>query len=266
MRPMYVVVVLLFFVVCPALVFASEIIIAGTGDSQSLLQALARAYEQQHPDIRVLIPPSIGSTGGIRAVVADKHILGRVARRLTPQEEAQGLTFKVFGYSPVVFIVNRSVTGIDNLSAEQACAIFNSRITHWNQLGGPEQKIYLVHREAGDSSLRIVESLIPDFGADTFTGPIFYSTPEAIAALDEYPYTIGYGPLAMVKKRSMRVLDFSGYTPSLYDDGGDYPLVAPFALVWKGRLDAAHQRFVDFLFTRQARQIMRSYGVRPVSG
>ena len=62
----------------PALAGGS-LVIPGTGDSQELLQELARAFEHSHPGAKIEIPESIGSSGGIKNVIAGKAVLARVA-------------------------------------------------------------------------------------------------------------------------------------------------------------------------------------------
>jgi len=242
-----------------------EIVIAGTGDSQALLQALGRSFEISHPDIHIIIPESIGSSGGIRAVVAGKSTLGRIARPLSPREAILGLNILVFARSPVVFMVNRSVDGVDSLDADQVRAIFDGRITSWSAVGGAEQKIYLVNREPGDSSRRILEQVLPGFGSVAEPpGSVFYSTPEAIKALVMNDFTIGYGPIAMAESDNLRVLNFNHQNPRQCHGRPAYPLFAPFALIWQGPLDSASRQFIEFLSTRQAQEIMRTFGVCPV--
>src|SRR5256885_15697059 len=59
---------------------AGDLSVVGTGDGIDLLRALGAAYTADHPDTNVVVPPSIGSGGGVAAVGADKEVLGRIAR------------------------------------------------------------------------------------------------------------------------------------------------------------------------------------------
>jgi phosphate transport system substrate-binding protein len=70
---------------------AADLSVVGTGDGIDLLRALGAAYTADHPDINVIVPPSIGSGGGIAAVGSDKEVLARIARPLSDTEKQAGL-------------------------------------------------------------------------------------------------------------------------------------------------------------------------------
>ena len=126
--------------------------IAGTGDSQELLRALAEKFEENHPQVDVIVPDSVGSSGGIREVLDGKSQLARIARPLTEKEISLDFHEVVFARSPVVFVVHPSVTAVDNLSYAQVIAIYSGEIQNWQQLGGEDKTLYVVNREGGDSS------------------------------------------------------------------------------------------------------------------
>jgi phosphate transport system substrate-binding protein len=188
--------------------------------------------------------------------------MARIARPLRQNEIDQGLQYTIFGLTPVVLIIHQSVTGIDTVSPSQVRDIFSGNITRWNELGGPDEKIYLVNREDGDSSMRALENSIPGF--QNISPPqesVFYSTPEAMEALAKYPYTIGYGPLTMVPETNVRCLQLNGVMPSPENlQNGTYPLSTQLGMVWKGELPQRYRDFMEFLSTPAAEQIIRAYG------
>ena len=73
-----------------------KIVIAGTGDSQSLLRVLAGDFEKSHPGTAIEIPDSIGSGGGIKATAMGKCDLGREARGIKDKEKKYGLKYRLF--------------------------------------------------------------------------------------------------------------------------------------------------------------------------
>ena len=79
-----------------------RLVIPGTGDSQSVLLLLAQRFEELHPGTTVIIPDSIGSGGGIRAVAEGTAVIARIARTLNEREREYGLTYRVFATSPAV--------------------------------------------------------------------------------------------------------------------------------------------------------------------
>jgi phosphate transport system substrate-binding protein len=70
---------------------AGELSVVGTGDGIDLLRALGAAYTADHPETNVIVPPSIGSGGGIAAVGSNKEVLARAARPLSDSEKEAGL-------------------------------------------------------------------------------------------------------------------------------------------------------------------------------
>lgn len=237
--------------------------IAGTGDSQILLRALAEKFEAEYPQVDVMVPDSVGSGGGIKAMMQGRSNLARVARGLTPEESSHELHYTLFAQSPVVFVVHPSVTGVENISYAQIVSIYSGQINNWQQLGGQDKKIYVVNREPGDSSRTILDQGIPGFKyIEPFVGKVFYSTPEAMEALVKYPDTIGYLPLAMVTGTKLRVLSIAHVEPTPQAVvTGAYPLSVPLALVSKKVRTDSEQKFLDFLPTTAAQEIIAEFAV-----
>ena len=71
---------------------SGELVIVGTGSGSSIVRAIGTAFTEQNPEIAIIVPKSIGSGGGIKAVGNDEYILGRVARDIEDKEKRYGLT------------------------------------------------------------------------------------------------------------------------------------------------------------------------------
>ena len=241
------------------------LVIPGTGDSQVLLSNLAQLYMKNRPGITVEIPESVGSGGGIRSVVTGKNEIARIARPLTEKESSQGLNARFFAQAPIVFAVSPGLGGVTNLSFEQIIGIYSGKIQQWDGLGGGG-KIYVMRREAGDSSRTVLESLIPGFkGILTPAGAVVYTTPDAVQILQSSPNTIGYLPMPATAGTGLKVLSVAGIAPSAANvRQKKYQLVVPFALVWKETLSPLAQDFLDFLSSPAARKLMLEHGVIPV--
>jgi len=212
----------------------------------------------------VVIPDSIGSSGGIRQVLAGKAIMARVARGLRPREQEQGLSWHLFARSPVVFAMRNDGPGVDRLTSVQVEKIFSGQLRNWRDLGGSDAPIYVAQREKGDSSRSVLEQFFPVFGSGRLTGETLLSTPAMTQTLARYPGTIGYLPLSATLGHPLKVLAIDGRLP---DEESvkveDYPFVVPLALVWKSRPSGAAAEFVRYLFSREARDLMRQAGAFP---
>lgn len=238
-----------------------QLTIPGTGDSQVLLRLLAASFEKSHPDVRVEIPDSIGSSGGIRLVETGKALLARVARPLKDREKVKGLQYRVFAYSPVVFITHPDIGELNNLTSTEVLGIFSGRISRWEELGGRPGPILVANREPGDSSRTWLEKYFPGFAVSKVSvGKIIYSTPEILATVAKFVNTIGYCPLSMTTKYRVKVLRLNGTDPT----HPSYPIALPLGLAWKKAApNGAAGEFLEFLSTPEARAIMKENGAIP---
>lgn len=259
---------LLLWVGAPAAGGAETLAIPGTGDSQTLLAVLAKGFEATHPGVRIQIPPSVGSIGGIQRVLAGETPLARTARPLSEQERQRGLKQLVFAHSPIVFAANLEPACVDNLTAAQVVGIYSGQLTSWSQLGScDKKKIYVANREDGDSSRRVLVDKVPGFAdIQQFAGEIIYSTPENQAILEKYPQTIGYLPLANAIKSNLKFFRFEGTaaTPAAVQQG-EYRLSVPLGLVWHGELQGTAKAFVDFLLSEPGRQLLTENSAVPAA-
>jgi phosphate transport system substrate-binding protein len=239
-----------------------KLVIPGTGDSQRLLRLLAHRYEELHPGTKIVIPKSVGSGGGIRAVGEGEAEIGRIARTLKKSEERYGLTYHSCAYSPVIFAVHPSVENIAGLSTAEIIGIYSGKITDWSEVGGPSKKIYPVGREPGDSSRAVIEKNLKGFGGiESRREKVYYTTLAAVSAIEEHEYTIGYGPLSALYHTGLRILDVDGVEPNEANVlSGRYPLFVPFGVVTREPLSPLARSFTDFLGGGEARKIMSENG------
>lgn len=242
-----------------------RLVIPGTGDSMLLLRDLAGQFMRANPGVTVEVPDPIGSTGGRKSVQEGRATLGRVANSSPANEARIGLSYLDFALTPVVFAVHPSVVGVEDLSPEQALGVYSGKITDWSELGGQPGKIYPIARETGDSSWNRIREVLPGFrDIESPAGKVYYTTPEALRALEVHPGTIGFGPLAMYGSGQARILTLSGRQP-LAPGGGKagYPLFIALGLIWKGELGALERRFVEFAQGPEGARIIRRHSCIP---
>lgn len=241
-----------------------KVSVCGTGDSEELLRTLGAAFEKANPGVSIVVPDSVGSDGGIKAAAAAECDFGRVARPLKDQEKGLNLTYKVFSFSPIVFVVDPA-TGVEILNSKQIVDIFSGKVVAWTEVGGKGGKIAVVNREAKDSSRGELNKHVEGFKAiEKPVGATAVKTPEAVDLLTKTPLAIGYLPAAMAKGQKLKVVKVNGVAPTAANVvQGIYKIAAPFGLVWKGELKPAAQRFYQFLKSAEGRKIIIDYGTVP---
>jgi phosphate transport system substrate-binding protein len=242
-----------------------KIVVSGTGDSQKLLKKMAHALSQKHRNSIIQIPDSIGSTGGIREVAAGRIELARSARPLHANEIKKGLSSKIFAYSPIVFAVNPSVSGIDNLDTSEILDIYSGKIVNWLEVGSVDHRIYAITRESGDSSLKILQQNLEGFkDISTESSKTIYSTPDTAAAIKKHPFTIGYVPLSEIMDSDLRVLKIDGVFPTVENvRNGSYKLLTQLSIVYKTEPSGLARSFLDFLFSEEGKEIILNFGAIP---
>jgi phosphate transport system substrate-binding protein len=241
---------------------AADLSVVGTGDGIELLRALGAAYGAEHPQVSIVIPPSIGSGGGIAAVGSDKEVLARVARPLTNSELALGFTETPVFRLPCAFYVHRSV-GISGLTARQIADIYTGRITNWHELGGPDLRIKVVRREEADSTLLVLRQSMPGWKdlALSEKSKLAVTTQEAVDSVRSVPGAIGFGPYTKALELELGVLKVDG----VYPTDPSYPSAVTVSLVYKdATLTPDARDFVQYMRGTKARALLTSLGGVPV--
>jgi phosphate transport system substrate-binding protein len=244
---------------------AAKIVISGTGDSQELLRALAADFMKKHSGCEIEVPDSVGSGRGIKAVTNGQVDLARVARLLNEEEKKSGLAYLLFAKSPVAFAVHAGLVDINNITTEQIVGIYSGKITDWSRLGAKTGKIYPLIREAGDSSLQVLDKKLPGF-AD-INNPVaktVYTTPATVAILVEHKNTIGFMPLPAMFGTQLKILKVNGVYPSIENiRDRKYEFVVPLGIVYKGKPGELAQKFIDFLYSKDGQKIITNMGALP---
>jgi phosphate transport system substrate-binding protein len=234
----------------------------GTGDSQDVLRALAKAYTAQFPDRSVTVPDSSGSDGGIKVVGTGQSPMGRVSRLPNAQEIAQYGPFEYVEFSrvPVVFVVGTQA-GVRNLSQHQVCELFSGRITNWKDVGGNDVLVDVQSRPNG-SNLQTITKNVPCFAGLAVAPNANYNERNAdlVASMKRFPGALGFMPLSEAVLYGYQAVALGGVLPTM----PQYPLGIGLGFVHKGALPLGVQAFLEYLRTDAAHTIMRTTGHVPV--
>jgi len=228
----------------PANLLAETLSIPGTGDGTAVLRALSATFSMQNPEVKVEVPKSIGSSGGVKAAGTGEAVLARVARGIKTKEQKYGLSYSPYAKVPAVFFTSKDVP-IEYLSAQQICDIFSGKITNWQQVGGPDTKIHVIRREEGDSTLSVLTKSFPGFDkiqliASALTA---YSTPETFSLMHKQQNAIGFGPYDVAKNSEVQIIKVDGRDPTF----SGYPSVTTLGLVYQEKnLTPTARKFLEF--------------------
>jgi phosphate transport system substrate-binding protein len=249
-------------IVLCATAYAGELSVVGTGDGIDLLRAVGTAYMADHPETNVIVPPSIGSGGGIAAVNADKEVLARIARPLSDSEKDAGLVATPVFRLPSAFFVHRG-TGVTGLSSAQLADIYAGKITNWREVGGEDQRIRVVRREDQDSTLLVLRQSMPGWKtlAITDKSKTAVTTQDCSSTVKEVEGAIGFGPFTRALESELAVLKIDGRYPT----DRDYPSAVTVSFVHKpATVTPDAKLFIGYAKAGKARSVLTSMGGVPV--
>ncbi|QTA79311.1 Periplasmic binding domain-containing protein [Desulfonema limicola] len=252
---------LVFFCVFLKPVMAEKIHVVGTGSGMYLLRDIAEQFNKNNLDIKIIVPESIGSGGGIKSVGADQFLIGRVARDIKEKEKHFNLTYQPFAKLPVVFFLHRG-TGVTDLSPRQICDIYSGKITNWQEVGGINQKIRIIRREPGDSSLEVLTASFPGFKDIEITSKskTTFSDQETIKLAEKTKGTIAFGTYGDAIKYDVDILSINSIKP--FDAA--YPYTGTIALIYKEKNNIGNiRKFTDFIKTPVVKDIVKKSGGLP---
>ena len=243
---------------------AEEIRIGGTGNGLGTMRLMGAAFSKTHPDIRITIMGSLGSSGAIKAVPKGALDIGLASRLLTDGERNEGLVITEYARSPTVFAVsNRSAVGA--VTRDQIADIYAGRLAKWTD----GATIRPILRQPGDDNTKQVRGLSKAIdqaltAAEQRPGlPFAVIDQEAADKMETIPGGIGVTTLALIKSegRALNALALDAVEPTPQNAAtGAYPLVKHFYFITKGVQNPAVQKFMGFVKSAAGRDILTNNG------
>jgi phosphate transport system substrate-binding protein len=249
----------------PGATTASEIVsIGGTGAGLGAIQLLADAFERSHPGIRVTIVPSLGSSGGIRAVMQGALDCSISSRPLKEEEGKGGITSDLYARSPYAFVTfpgNRKAV----VTTTELEKIYSGEMTTWSD----GSRLRLVLRPETETDTMILKNISPGMGKAVTAAlarpgmPVALTDQENAEMLVKTPGSFGMTTLTqmLTEKRALKVLSFNGLQPTVAALANNtYPLSKPLYLITSPKTSAAGRGFAAFILSGEGCGILRKSG------
>lgn len=235
----------------------------GSTSMEKVIGALGESFEENNSGVTFTYNPT-GSGSGITAVSEGRCDIGLSSRNLKEEEKAQGLAETILALDGIAVIVNPD-NPINDLDLETIGRIYKGEITNWRDIGGDDEEIVLIGREAGSGTRDGFESITGTEDACIYRQELT-STGDVITTVAGNPAAIGYASLASVKE-TVKALSVGGIIPSEETvKDGSYVIQRPFVLVTKNdtKLSETAQKFFDYITSPDANDIISSAGAVPV--
>jgi phosphate transport system substrate-binding protein len=198
--------------------YADSIKIGGTGTGLGAMKMMAQEFNKSRPDAQLIVTPSLGSTGAIRAALAGAVDIGISARPLTPEESRQGASARAYARTPFV-VATGAKNNSTSLTLPQLAQIFSGKITRWPD-GGP---IRLVIRPVSDADTIAMKAFSAEMNtaitvSQARKGLRIADTDQDNAdALEQLPGSLGATTLTQIvtENRALKPLALDGAAPTL---------------------------------------------------
>jgi phosphate transport system substrate-binding protein len=242
----------------------TELRVGGTGTTLGTIALLGKAFEQANPGLKINVLSSLGSTGGIKAVLGGAIAIGLSARPLTEIESRQGAVAREYGRSPLAMTVARS-NPIAGITKAQLVDIYAGKMQQWPN-GEP---IRLVMRPETEISTVVLKTISPQMreavtAAGKRPGMLFALTDqETTESISKIPGALGPTALCEIitANPQLKPLALDGVEPSPANiANGSYPVYHRFYLVTGAKPSAQAERFIAFIYSDAGKKILTGSG------
>jgi phosphate transport system substrate-binding protein len=244
---------------------SGNLVIAGNGPEQFVIEQLTRAFEKANPRAYIDIVWDDNSKP------VDLVKSGRAHIAVTGQEDA-GLHAAHIGWDGIAVVVNMS-NHTKEVTSQQVADIFSGKVKSWSDLGGPDTKILLIDRPRNRNIRETFEQQLGIAGKIPEGAKIIGPDDKAIKTvvgtlppLSAVTY-VSLGPAleAVTSGVAIRLLPVDKVEPEEPPvKDGRYKLRRPILLLTKQGSNPVADAFTAFALTKEGQTIIDNEGYTPL--
>lgn len=240
---------------------SGSISMVGSTSMEKLANALSEAFMEEYPEVTVTAE-FVGSGAGIEAVTNGTADIGNSSRSLKDEEKAAGVVENVVAIDGIAVCVDPA-NEVADLTKEQLTNIYNGTVTNWKEVGGADEPIIVIGREAGSGTRGAFEELVDLKDACKYANELDI-TGAVIAKVASTPGAIGYASLDALDD-SVKALSLEGVEATAENiKAGNYFLSRPFVMATKGEISEQNdlvQAWFDFVLGDEGQQVASEVGL-----
>ncbi len=240
---------------------SGKITLAGSTSMEKLANAMAEAFMEKYPNVTVA-PEFTGSGAGLESLAKGTVDIGDASRALSDDEKAGGAVENIVAIDGIAVITD-SENAVSDITSEQLAQIYTGEITNWSDLGGADEQIVVIGREAGSGTRDAFEELNDVKDACKYAQELD-STGAVLAKVAATPGAIGYVSLDVVDD-TVKALQLNSVDAT--EDNilaGTYVLQRPFVMATMGEISEQNdlvKAFFDFIHSEEGQQVITSVGL-----
>ena len=240
---------------------SGSISMSGSTSMEKLANAVAESFMEKYPNVTVTAEFT-GSSAGIESVLAGSVDIGNSSRNLKDDEKSAGAAENIVAIDGIAVVADPA-NKVEDLTKDQLVAIYTGETKNWSEVGGDDQAIVVVGREAGSGTRGAFEELLDIADACAYANELD-STGAVMAKVASTPGAIGYVSLDVVDD-SVKALKLDGVDATEENiKAGNYALSRPFVMATKGEISEQKtevQALFDYLSSDEDKALIKSVGL-----
>lgn len=226
------------------------------GREQGIFEKAVVKFEKLNPMVRTRFAATDGAEpmAALADGSADIAVLGRT---LKPEEK--DWTGTVVGWEGIAIMVNAS-NRVTDVTTKQITDLLEGKARTWDELGGLESKITVIHREEGkgvrpylEQQLNLVGKLVNGKGVVEPDKEAIRTVSGSLNAVSYVNLSTGLGNVNVGVP--VRLLSINKVDPELSNvSSGAYPLRRPLVLVTKTPPSPIAKAFIDFMLDKEGQK------------
>ena len=241
----------------------------------NLVAAEAAEVLRAEKGLAITVDTQGGSSGGISGVGDGSIDVGMSSKPVSDEDRRRypkvRFVERHVGQDAVALVVSADVWngGVRSLSREDVRALYESRVTNWKQVGGPDRRVAFFNKEPGRGTWEVFahwlygsakaapEVSLSEVGGNEETRNKVASTRGAVSQLSSSWAGGGTGVHAL----SLKNADGTLVKPDAASiASGAYPMSRPLFFVTNGPPSGAAKSFIDFVLSPRGQEIVRRHG------
>ena len=240
---------------------SGSVTLAGSTSMEKLCEALSESFMEKYPDVTVTVEYT-GSGAGLESLAAGSVDIGNSSRSLKPEEVETGAVENVVAIDGIAVITDKE-NEVKDIAAEDLAKIYKGQITSWSELGGKDEAIVVIGREAGSGTRGAFEELLEVEDACAYAQELD-STGAVLAKVASTPGAIGYVSLDVVDD-TVNAVALNGVEATEENIlAGNYLLSRPFVMATKGEISEQSETvkaWFDYVTGDEGKSIISSVGL-----
>lgn len=240
---------------------SGTVTLAGSTSMEKLANAMNEAFMEKYPNVSATAEFT-GSSAGIESLEAGSVDIGDASRALSDDEKSQGIVENIVAIDGIAVITDTANT-ITDIKSEDLAKVYTGEITNWKDLGGPDEQIVVIGREAGSGTRDAFEELMDVKDSCKYAQELD-STGAVLAKVAATPGAVGYVSLDVLDD-TVNGLKINSVEPT--EDNilaGDYVLQRPFVMATKGEISEQNdlvKALFDFIYSEEGAELVKSVGL-----